>query len=170
LRGTASRRLLYGTSSSPTLHAYSNATWASDTVDRRFVTGYYIFLGGSPVAWKAKWQTAVSRSSAEAEVTALAITAAEIIWLRWLLVDFGVDSSHPTILRCDNTSAIQIANNSIKHELTKHIGVDASSIRSHCQLFTVDLQYTPSELQLADFFTKAQTRDQHQLHVFKLNV
>jgi hypothetical protein len=86
------------------------------------------------------------------------------------LADFGVDSSHPTLLRSDNTSDIQIANNPVKHELTKHIGVDASFIRSHCQLFTVDLQYPPSELQLADFFTKAQTRDQHQFHVFKLNV
>jgi hypothetical protein len=122
------------------------------------------------VAWKSKRQTAVSRSSAEAELRALATTTAEIIWLRWLLADFGVDSSHPTLLRCDNTSAIQIANNPVKHELTKHIGVDASFIRSHCQLFTVDLQHTPSELQLADFFSKAQTRDQHQFHVFKLNV
>ena len=170
LRGTASHRLFYATSSPPTLHAYSDATWASDPVDRRSVTGYCICLGGSPVAWKSKRQTAVSRSSAETELRALATTTAEIIWLRWLLADFGVDSAHPTILRCDNTSAIQIANNPVKHELTKHIGVDASFIRSHCQLSTVDLQYTPSELQLADFFTKAQTRDQHQFHVFKLNV
>jgi hypothetical protein len=27
----------------------------------------------------------------------------------------------------------------------------------------------PSELQLADFFTKAQTREQHRLHLLKLN-
>jgi hypothetical protein len=34
LRGTASHRLFYATSSPPTLHAYSDATWASDPVDR----------------------------------------------------------------------------------------------------------------------------------------
>jgi hypothetical protein len=139
LRGTASHRLFYGTSSPATLHAYSDATWASDLVDIRSVTGYCIFLGGSPVAWKSKRQTAVSRSSAEAELRTLATTTAEIIWLRWLLADFGVDSSHATLLHCDNTSAIQIANNPVKHELTKHIGVDATFIRSHCQLFTIDL-------------------------------
>ena len=170
LRGTMSRRLFYATSSQPTLHAYSDATWASEHVDRRSVTGYCIFLGGSPISWKSKRQTAISRSSAEAELRALATTTAEIIWLRWLLADFGVTCADPTILRCDNTSAIQIANNPIKHELTKHIGVDASFIRSHCQQSVVDLQYTPSELQLADFFTKAQTRDQHHFHVLKLNV
>ena len=170
LRGTIPRRLFYATSSQPMLHAYSDATWASDHADRRSVTGYCIFLGGSPIAWKSKRQTAVSRSSAEAELRALATTTAEIIWLRWLLADFGVTCADPTILRCDNTSAIQIANNPVKHELTKHIGVDASFIRSHCQQSTVDLQYTPSELQLADFFTKAQTRDQHQFHILKLSV
>ena len=57
----------------------------------------------------------------------------------------------------------------MKHELTKHIDVDASFTRSHCQQKTIDLQYVPSELQLADFFTKAQTREHHRLHLLKLN-
>lgn len=77
-------------------------------------------------------KSVVSRSSAEVELRALATTTAEIIWLRWLLVDFGVPCEAPTPLLCDNTSAIQIANNIVKHELTKHIGVDASFIQSHC--------------------------------------
>ena len=115
-------------------------------------------------------QFAVSRSSAEATLRALAAATAEIICLHWLLADFGVTCVDPTLLRCNNTSAIQIANNPVKHELTKHIVVHASFIRSHCQQSTIDLQYTASELQLADFFTKAQTRDQHQFHILKLNM
>jgi hypothetical protein len=74
-----------------------------------------------------------------------------------------------TPLLYDNTGAIQIANDHVKHELTKHIGVDAFFTRSHCQQKTISLQYVPSELQLADFFTKAQTREQHRLHLIKLN-
>jgi hypothetical protein len=96
LRGTMSRRLFYATSSQPTLHAYSDATWASDHVDRRSVTDYCIFFGGSPISWKSKRQTAVSRSSAEAKLRALATTTAEIIWLRWLLADFVVTYADPT--------------------------------------------------------------------------
>jgi hypothetical protein len=34
---------------------------------------------------------------------------------------------------------------------------------------TIDLQYVPSKLQVADFFTKAQTKAQHQFHLSKLN-
>uniref|UniRef100_A0A453BJI4 Uncharacterized protein n=1 Tax=Aegilops tauschii subsp. strangulata TaxID=200361 RepID=A0A453BJI4_AEGTS len=52
-----------------------------------------------------------------------------------------------------------IARDPVKHELTKHIGVDASCVL-RCKR-TVALQYVSSELQLADFLTKAQTRSQH---------
>ncbi|AQK68041.1 putative tRNA (guanine(26)-N(2))-dimethyltransferase 2 [Zea mays] len=168
LRGTRSRCLLYASDSPLQLHAYSDATWASDPVDRCSTTGYCILLGSSPIAWKSKKQAAISRSSAEAELRALATTTAEIIWLRWLLADLGVSCDTSTPLLCDNLSAIQIAHDPVKHELTKHIGVDASFTRFHCQRKTIDLQYVPSEYQLADFFTKAQTRAQHQFHLIKL--
>jgi len=54
LRGTSSKCLYYARTSQPKLHAYSDATWASDTTDRRSITGYCIFLGTSPIAWKSK--------------------------------------------------------------------------------------------------------------------
>ena len=169
LRGTSSQCLFYARDSPLRLHAYSDSTWASDPTDRRSVTGYCIFLGSSPLVWKSKKQAAVSRSSTEAELRALATTTSEIVWLRWLLADFGISPDAPTPLLCDNTGAIQIANDPVKHELTKHIGVDASFTWSHCHQKTIALQYVPSELQVADFFTKAQTREQHRLHLLKLN-
>jgi hypothetical protein len=165
LRGTASRCLFYARNSPLQLHAYSDSTWASDPTDRRSITGYCILLGSSPIAWKSKKQAAVSRSSTEAELRALATTTSEIVWLRWLLADFGISCDVATPLLCDNTGAIQIANDPVKHELTKHIGVDAFFTRSHCHQKTIALRYVPSELQLADFFTKAQTREQHRLHL-----
>jgi hypothetical protein len=164
LRGTRSRCLLYASDSPLQLHAYSDATRASDPIDHCSTTGYCILLGSSPIAWKSKKQAAISCSSAEAELRALATTTAEIIWLRWLLADLGVTCDTSTPLLCDNLSAIQIDHDPVKYELTKHIGVDASFTRSHCQQKTIDLQYVPSESQLADFFTKAQTRAQHQFH------
>jgi hypothetical protein len=144
--------LFYAHDSPLQLHAYSDSTWASDPNDRRSITGYCILLGSSPIAWKSKKQAVVSRSSTEAELRALATTTTKIVWLRWLLADFGVPCDVATPLLCDNTRAIQIANDPVKHELTKHIGVDAFFTRSHCQQKTISVQYVPSELQLADFF------------------
>ena len=44
----------------------------------------------------------------------------------------------------------------MKPELTKRIGLDASFVRASVRDQIIVLQYVPSELQLADFFTKAQ--------------
>ena len=117
--------------------------------------------------WK---QTAVSRSSAEVELRAMALLTAEVTWLRWLLEDFGVTFTTPTTLLSDSTGAISIARDPVKHELTKHIGVDAYYVFAAVQDHVIALQYVPSELQLADFFTKAQTRAQHGFRLSKLSV
>jgi hypothetical protein len=47
-----------------------------------------------------------------------------------VLEDFGVPATAPSSLSTDSTGAISIARDPIKHELTKHIGVDASYMRS----------------------------------------
>jgi hypothetical protein len=70
------------------------------------ITGYCILLESSPIACKSKKQAAISRSSTEAELRALATTAAEIIWMRWL---------SPTSLLCDNISAVQNSHDPVKH-------------------------------------------------------
>jgi hypothetical protein len=49
LRGTTSQCLFYTWDSPLQLHACSNATWASDPVEHRSVTGYCIILGSSPL-------------------------------------------------------------------------------------------------------------------------
>ena len=109
LRETSSQFLLYAYDSPLRLHAYSDSTWASDPTDRRSITGYCILLGSSPLTWKSKKQAAISRSSTEVELRALATTTSEIVWLHWLLADFGISCDAPTPLLCDNTGAIQIA-------------------------------------------------------------
>jgi hypothetical protein len=96
LRGTSTRRLFFPHSSSLELQAYCNATWASGPSDRRSLSAYYVFLGDSLIAWKTKKQVAVSRSSAETELRAMALVTVEVTWLRWLLEDFDVSVSMPT--------------------------------------------------------------------------
>ena len=80
----------------------------------------------------------VARSSTEVEYRALTATTTELIWLRWLLQDLGVDCSTTTKLHCDNRSAIQIAHSDVFHERTKHIEIDCYShfrVHSHFSLF-----------------------------------
>jgi hypothetical protein len=55
IRETISRRVFFPRSSSLQLQAYSDATWASsDPSDRRSLSAYSVFLGGSLIAWETK--------------------------------------------------------------------------------------------------------------------
>jgi hypothetical protein len=80
----------------------------------------------------------------------LACVIVEVTWLQWLLVDFGVALSSSTPMHCDNTGAISIAQDPVKHELTKQGGVNCFYVRSVVHDKIVALQYVLSKIQLAD--------------------
>uniref|UniRef100_A0A2N9FB11 Integrase catalytic domain-containing protein n=1 Tax=Fagus sylvatica TaxID=28930 RepID=A0A2N9FB11_FAGSY len=130
LKGTLFHGLHFSSQSSLTLQAYSDADWAGDPTDRRSTTG------------------------TEAEYRALADTTAELLWLRWLLQDLGIDCSTAVPIHCDNRSAIQIAHNDVFHERTKHIEIDCHFVRHHLLQGTLQLRSVSSQDQLADIFTK----------------
>ena len=153
-KGTIFDGLHFSSHSSLTLQAYSDADWVGDPTDRRSSIGYCFLLGDSLFSWRSKKQKVVARSSTEAEYRALAATTAELIWLRWLLQDLGVDCSTATKLHCDNRSAIQISHNDAFHERTKYIEIDCHFIRHHLLQGTLTLQSVSSQDQLADIFTK----------------
>jgi hypothetical protein len=125
--------LFFSNSSSLQLHAYFYATWGSDPSDFKSLYVYCVFLGSSLIAWKMKTQTVVSRSSADAELRALAFVTAEATWLRWFLANFGVALFSSTSVHCDSTGAISIAQDPVKHKLIKHVGVDCFYVRSAIQ-------------------------------------
>uniref|UniRef100_A0A2N9HMZ1 Integrase catalytic domain-containing protein n=1 Tax=Fagus sylvatica TaxID=28930 RepID=A0A2N9HMZ1_FAGSY len=89
-----------------------------------------------------KKQSVIAHSSTEAEYRALADTTAELLWLRWLLQDLGIDCSTAVPIHCDNRSAIQIAHNDVFHERTKHIEIDCHFVRHHLLQGTLQLLFS----------------------------
>nr|KAJ0197728.1 hypothetical protein LSAT_V11C700383350 [Lactuca sativa] len=73
LRCTQFRTLVFPSTSSLDLYAYSDANWDSHIYDRKSTTGYCAFLVDSLISWKGKKQDIVSRSSTEFEHRAMAI-------------------------------------------------------------------------------------------------
>ncbi|GKD30332.1 hypothetical protein Tco_1241110 [Tanacetum coccineum] len=55
---------------------------------------------------------------------------------------------------CDNTSAIAISNNPVLHSRTKHIDIRYHFIKDHILKGDIELHFVPTDLQLADIFTK----------------
>lgn len=119
--------------------------------------GIYL-TGDSLISWKSKKQSVIARSTAEAEYRAMASATAEVVWLQWLLFDMGVSLHSSMPLYCDNSSTIQIANNSVFHEQTKHIEIDCHFVCQHLQPGTIFLPCVRLSLQLAIFFTKTHFR------------
>lgn len=89
----------------------------------------------------------------------MAATTSELLWLRALLSHLTVHHTQPMLLYCDNQAAIHIAATPIFHEWTKHIKIDCHLIRDHLQARNIETCYVPSNLQLADIFTKALGHD-----------
>uniref|UniRef100_A0A2N9IVE1 Integrase catalytic domain-containing protein n=1 Tax=Fagus sylvatica TaxID=28930 RepID=A0A2N9IVE1_FAGSY len=154
IKGTMFHGLHFSAHSTLDLCAYSDADWAEDPTDRRSTTGFCFFLGDSLISWRSKKQHIVSRSSTEAEYRALADTTSEVLALRWLLEDMGITHSSPTVIHCDNRSAIQIAHNDVFHERTKHIEIDCHLVRHHLSAGILHLLPVSSSDQTADIFTK----------------
>ncbi|KAK2982173.1 hypothetical protein RJ640_029076 [Escallonia rubra] len=164
LKGSPGQGILLPSNNTLYLQAFYDADWAGCPMTRKSTTGYIIFLGSSPVSWRAKKQIVVSRSSAKAEYRAMATTTSEIIWLKQLLQDLEVSCTTPVSLFCDNRAAIHIAANPVFHERTKHIEIDCHFIRQHIQSQTIATKSISSQDQLADIFTKALGHDRfHQL-------
>ena len=97
--------------------------------DRRSTSSYSTFLGGNLISLRSKKQSVVARSTAEAELRAMAHGVCELLWLQILLTELRLFKNGPLMLYCDNKAAIDIANNPVHHDRTKHIEIDRHSIK-----------------------------------------
>ncbi|GJU15951.1 uncharacterized mitochondrial protein-like protein [Tanacetum coccineum] len=141
---------------------YSDADWARCLDTGRSTYGYSIYLGGNLVSWSAKKQPTVSRSSCESEYRAMANTAAEIIWLTHLLRKLhALPPDRPTLL-CDNKSALFMTQNPVAHKRAKHIDLDYHFIRELVNSGKLFTKFVPTNLQVADIFTKSLPRSQFE--------
>ncbi|KAL0367946.1 UNVERIFIED_CONTAM: Retrovirus-related Pol polyprotein from transposon RE2 [Sesamum calycinum] len=148
---------------------WNDDDYAGAKDDRKSTFGYCTYVGGNLMTWRSKKQTAVARSSAEAEYRAMAHTSSEILWLKNLLKELGFMYDDPVPMHCDNQAAIHIANNHIFHERTKHIEVDCHIVREAVMSQKICTPFTPSE-QRADIFTKALGEKQFDVLCNKLGM
>jgi hypothetical protein len=69
------------------LEGYCDANWISDVDELYATSGYAFLLGGDVVSLKSCKQTVLTKSTIEAELTALDTAGAEAEWLHELLMD-----------------------------------------------------------------------------------
>ena len=170
LKGQPGQGVLLRRDSDLRLYGWCDSDWASCPLTRKSLTGWFVFLGQSPVSWKTKKQHTVSKSSAEAEYRSMANTTCELKWLQGLLSSLGIPHPEPMRLYCDNQAALHIAKNPVFHEWTKHIEVDCHFVRDEILRNRIRPSYVSTHHQLADLFTKALGANQFGSLLSKLGI
>lgn len=144
------------------LTGYSDADWAGDLDTRRSTNGYVFNIGSGTISWSAKRQMAVALSSCESEFMGQTQAIKEAIWLKNFLGQVHSEKyGEPTatVLFCDNQGAMALARNPQSHGRSKHMGIQLNWQREQIEKGEVNLQYTPTERQVADGMTKALPKD-----------
>ena len=137
---------------------YFDSDWASDREMRRSVSGYIILLGSGPVDWGSTRQRLVAQSTAEAEFIAASPPTKGIVWLRALLKQLGIPeviTKYSSYLLGDNMAALQMAENPVHHERTKHIAIEYFYLRDRVEAGFIAVDYVETARNIADMMPKA---------------
>ena len=112
------------------------------------------FLVAIWLVGEVKKQNVVARSTTEAEFRSMASGLCELMWLKILLTELQLYDGIPPQLYCDNQAAINMVNNHVHHDRTKHIEIDRHFIREKLEDGTLQISFVKSNDQLADALTK----------------
>ncbi|CAI7854124.1 unnamed protein product [Closterium sp. NIES-54] len=142
------------------LTCYTDASFNSVKADGTSIGGYVCLFGGGAMSWRIKKQNEVGQSSCETEYIALHHGVKEVVWLRRLLEEIGVCQKEPTVIFCDNESAVKLAKNACLHGLTKHIRPKWHWVRTLLDK-EVRLEIVKTHQQAADILTKRLAESEH---------
>jgi hypothetical protein len=142
--------------------AWSDADFASDPVTRRSVTGSLVTFNNSAIFGRSVRQKSVQLSTQASELIALSETARRVEYIRLLLKDlYPSHDPAPTYLMGDNQASLIAATSNTVSTTVKHIAIRDRYIKEKVQEGTIITDYCPTNLMLADIFTKALDDKQH---------
>ena len=86
-------------------------------------------MNSRAVSWLSKKQKVVALSSTKEEYMSVSLVGCQAIWMRGILEELKLPQIDPTVIRCDNKSAIALTKNSVYHGKSKHIRIKYHFIR-----------------------------------------
>jgi len=122
------------------LHGYLDTDWASNVVDCKNMSECCFSLGFASISWTSRKQKSVAVSTTEAGHIAASLACCEAIWLRKLF--------------CDNQSGIQLIENPVFHDRSKHFDIRYHFIWDMVQWGAIRLQHIRTEEHVAYILTK----------------
>ena len=137
------------------LWGWVDADFAADLETRRSHTGYLLMLNGGAVSWKSTKQKSVSLSTAESEWYAASEAGKEILYLRFILADFGFGQEGPTDLYEDSRAVICMAENPVNRKASRHMDTRKHFIGQLVTDQIVKLLPCKTDKMVADALTKS---------------
>lgn len=162
--------LVYKPGGNSDLVVYCDADFAGDKTTARSTTGSLFLYGGAPVYWRSQRQSLVTLSSTEAEFVSLCTTAKDTIYIRKFAKELKLIDDKPTMIYCDNQSAIKIAANDKCVHRTRHMSVQAHYPKEQIEIGEINVKHIRTDNQLADMLTKATTTGKYCTNVAKVMV
>lgn len=165
LKGTLSLKLVYKKLNyDPNLSMYVDADWGSNTDDRKSVSGYILMFCNMPVLWCCNKQKSVALSSTEAEVIALTKSLQDLLWFKNIACE--IVNIKDLVIFEDNQSCIKCISNESNYGRMKHIDIKLKFVRDAVKENNVKIEYVPTNVQIADLFTKALPKAKFQELLF----
>nr|GEU96267.1 putative RNA-directed DNA polymerase [Tanacetum cinerariifolium] len=127
LKGTTSHGVLFKTNGHLNIQIFTDADWAGVKGNKRSTSGYFSLVGG----------------------------LVEALWIRKLVSETGFSPKESIRIMSDNKADIQISENLVQHDRTKHVEVDRYFIKEKLEAGIIKLAFVKSEDRLADILTKA---------------
>jgi len=147
---TLHRGITFDGSRGPALEAYVDSDWNVS----HSTTGFVVLLAGAPISYSSKRQQCIALSSTEAEVMAASQAATEIAYLREIVRDLGLWQSAPTVLKVDNTGAIELAKERKVTNRSRHIARRHLKVREYVADGIIAVTHVATVDNAADIFTK----------------
>jgi hypothetical protein len=142
-----------------TVVAYSDASFAVGEL-KQSVTGLLVMINGTPLLWASLKQTTVVDSTCSAEYVASSVCCKQILQAENMMHFLDFTCPKPYTLYTDSQACLQIATNSSKLGMVRHVGIRYHLVRCLVLSGEIRLIYCITEDMIADIFTKIVTGSQ----------
>ena len=147
------------------LSIYVDASDGDDRIREKSRTGFICLLDTAPIFWQSSLQSLPTLSSTESELVALTEAARQNIWIRDLMLDFGLFNLQPTNILEDNMSTIHLVKNSTNNARTRPLNRRRHFVQHEWLIArSLTLRHYPSHHQIADSLTKYVSRSLFRDH------
>jgi len=134
--------------------AFLYAAHTNDLRNRRSTTGCAFLLCGGAMSHQCKTQSITAASSTEAEFFAAVATAKHARHMCAIMTDLGFPPKGPTVMCCDNQSAINVINARVPTGRSRHIDIQHFAMQDWKEQGAIVMEFISEVINPSDDLTK----------------